>query len=152
MKKLILLCLVAFVAIAANAQYGKAAKEPILAGDTVTNAIAFSKVISATAGYNSVVFQPTITRASGKVYGWVKLYGSLNGTDYNTTKAGSAIALDSAHVALPSTGHAAPILGVNISGAPYSNYKLTMTNDSTGKGTLIIWSLYRKQATTITAP
>jgi len=144
--------MVAFVASATFGQYGKATKEPVLAGDTVTNGIAFTKVISATAGYNSITFQPVVTRVSGKVYGWLKLYGSLDGVYYNTTKGGSAIALDSAKIGLATTGTQGRILGYSITGSPYCYYKLTMTNDSIGKGTIVVWDLFRKQATSISTP
>jgi hypothetical protein len=144
MKKLIvLISMIAFIVSAVNAQYGKAAKEATGTSDTIQNGKTFSKVMNATGGYRSVVYEPVVTRVSGKVYTWIKLYGSLEGTYYTSA------ALDSARIVLTTTGTKVAFLNYKNYGAPFCYYKITAANDSTGAGATVVWGLYRKEISTV---
>lgn len=129
MKKFITLCLLAFVAIAVNAQFGSAA----LNTDTshwIINTGTSTKYIKATAGYNSMGVQFVVTKVSGTVAaGTILCYASLDGVNY--TRLAST---DSMNIA---TTNMSKIL--SWTNTPYVYYKFI----ATGSGTeALTWKLY----------
>jgi hypothetical protein len=139
MKKIFsIFFLIAFVAIAINAQFGAPYQFPVVAGDTITNTGTASKIITVTAGYNAMGIQVVLTKTSGTAAGTVTLYGSLDGTNYvalGDTLGGRDAATVSKLFKYDTT--------------PYWKYKVTFT----GAGTMVTkWKVYytlRKVATTI---
>ena len=158
MKKIIsILFLVAFVASATFGQFGRSQVEPVVKGDTIINGTTFSKIINVTGGYNQVTFQVNVKKIgtlATAVSTWVKLYGSLDGNywyNWKTNKALDSVKLyfsraDSLNTVL------AVFLGTKISYAPYTYYKVAATNDSTGKGAVKIFDVFRKPTVTISTP
>lgn len=82
MKKLFILLVLAFVAMATSAQQGKVYT---LTNDTITNTgTVYSDVVTSTGAANSIVFQVVTTQLSGTSAGTVILQGSVDGTSYVT--------------------------------------------------------------------
>jgi len=85
MKKLITLCLLAFVAIAVNAQFGAGVKTTDTA-KWIINTGTSTKYVTVTAGYNAMAVQFVVTKISGTTAaGTILVYYSLDGTNYVRT-------------------------------------------------------------------
>lgn len=128
MKKLLTLCLLAFVAIAVNAQFGSAA----LNADTshwIINTGTSTKYIKASAGYNAMGMQFVVTKVSGTMAGTIKVYGSLDGSHYTLTATA-----DSMNIA-ESNLHKI----IKFDTTPYVYYKVVATGSGTMAAT---WKLY----------
>lgn len=53
------------------------------ASDSLINTDTMTHVISITAGYQSIAVSPVVTKVSGTVAGTVRIYGSVDGVNYN---------------------------------------------------------------------
>ena len=69
----------------ANAQFGRAAAFPLIAGDTLNNTDTVTKTITATAGYICGAIQVNLSKISGTVGGKAYLYQSLDGANFVVT-------------------------------------------------------------------
>lgn len=127
--------MVAFVVSVAFAQYGQALQLPVIAGDTITNTGTTYKVIKATAGFSDIAIQPIITNVSGTMAGTVKLYGSLDGTNYPSAAIDSmAISVSNLTRVFAKTG------------TPYVYYKIVITGSGTMVARWKVWYVLRKRA------
>jgi hypothetical protein len=86
---LLFVALLGCLSFSANAQFGRAASFPLVAGDTLTNTDTVAKVITATAGYSASGIQVNLTKLSGTVAGKAYLYQSLDGINYVVTDSAS---------------------------------------------------------------
>lgn len=132
-KHILILLMLAFVSFGASAQFGRAAKLPLAAGDTAVNTTPVSKIFTATAGYNSVSIQPVISKQSGTVDGVARLYGSLDGTNYVATGDTLDLANVATNTAIWKIDH-----------APYVYHKVTVTGSGTMAALVEIWYSLRK--------
>lgn len=134
MKKLFTLCLLAFVAIAVNAQFGKAVATSDTA-NTVINTATKTKYITCTAGYTDLVFQYSVTKISGTVAGVIRDSVSIDGTKF---------------FALGDTMNVAPTNMYKLvakTAAPYYLYKFTYTGTGTMAATWKVYYILRKRPT-----
>lgn len=72
------------MAVSFSAYAQQATLMPLVAGDTIVNGAAVSKVIPISAGYSGIAIQPVITKISGTVGGTVVIWGSLDGVNYKS--------------------------------------------------------------------
>ena len=138
MKKVILILIFAFIGAVSYAQFGMPAYDNVVVGDTVSNSHKVTHYITASAGYRNASFQVNIARLTGNVYGYVKIFGTVDGTHYPAT------ALDSVRITVE-TGTSAPIF--TITNSLYYRYKITVANDSSGTGQVKIYYLLHKTIT-----
>ena len=83
MKRVILMVALLATYFIASAQFSSGVKLPSVVGDSVkTGALTVTKYISLSAGYSTVSVQPVLTKASGTVLAGIKLYGTVDGTNY----------------------------------------------------------------------
>lgn len=76
------------IGLAFQSQAQRATVLPLAAGDTVTNTGSASKVISPITGsYSGIVIQATSTELTGTSAGTIKVFGSLDGTNYDSLSA-----------------------------------------------------------------
>jgi len=94
-----------------------------LALDTVTNTGARSQVLRVPGFANTITILATVTEISGTTAGTVKLYGSLNGTNYAE--------IDTAQVFSPADQVAAQSFKWNVNPSQYTYYKVTYTGAGT---------------------
>jgi hypothetical protein len=142
MKKLISIMLFAFVALAINAQSGKAVQLPVILGDTITNTATAYKIITVTGGYQTLAIQPVLTKVSGTAAGTVTMYGSQDGTNYYPL--GDTLLMQD---------HAAAVSKLfKYTDPGYTYYKISYT----GVGTMVVkwkvWYSLRKQSVIISTP
>ena len=136
MKKIVLISILALCGFIANAQFGLSAQLPLAVGDTASGSVTVNKYITATAGYISLSVQPVITKLSGKVYGTLYLYESVDGVNYvqlATSAVSNVLTL------------VAPIF-ITV-GSPCYKYKVTFKDDSTGTAKLVVNYILRKYQT-----
>jgi len=120
MKKLIgiigVLLMLAFIPQQSNAQSGY-----LGALDTLTNADTTTYTVTVTGTRSIISFGTNVTRISGTVAGTIKLYGSVDGTNY-TTHAVDSLALSNSSV---------NFLPLKLTSNPYQKYKLTIITSGT---------------------
>lgn len=138
MKKLIIICLFAFVASAVNAQYGTPYQMPVVAGDTLVNTDNATKIFTVTAGYNCIAIQPVVTKISGTVAGTVVLYGTVDGTNY--------VSLGDTLTCTNQATNTDIFVKTN---APYYKYKLYFSQTGTDSTKIKVWIIERKTAVVI---
>jgi hypothetical protein len=129
MKKMFCLLLLA-IGFAFSVQAQKATIQPLIAGDTVVNTATVSKVISVSAGYVSVSFQPIVTKISGTVGGSAYILGSHDGVNYFAVS--DTITLANATIA--TAGKSTWAFPPN-----WSYYKLNVTGTGTMSAQVRLW-------------
>ena len=123
--------------LAANAQFSSGVKLPQATTDSVkTGALTVTKYLSVNAGYSSIGIQPVVTKNSGTVAGKVKLYGTIDGTNYIST--GDSITLSNV-----TTNTAI----WNVTVKPYAKYKIEAVGSGTMNALLNVWYIMRKTRT-----
>lgn len=83
MKKIISFLFLIAVMFTANAQNGKAYTFATIAGDTLINTDTAGRIITASAGYNSMAISVNVTKLTGSaITGTCYLYQSLDGKNF----------------------------------------------------------------------
>ncbi len=82
MKKFLVLVFL-FASLCVSAQFSAGVRLPLAATDSMeVGQLTVTKYITLTAGYSTVSIQPIVTEHSGTTAGKVKLYGSIDATNY----------------------------------------------------------------------
>lgn len=138
MKKLILLiALFAFVGVA-SAQFTKGVLVPIATTDSMeVGQLTVTKYITPTAGYSTLSIQPVVTEFSGTTAGKVRLYGSVDGTNYIAT--GDSLTLADVTTAQTTIWNVTP--------CKYAKLKIVGVGVGTMNAYLRVWYLARKTIT-----
>lgn len=137
MKKLVFIFLFALVASVASAQTGSLISTTnSTAIDTVTNTGARSQVLAIAGPQAVVTIISTVTEISGTTDGTVKLYGSIDGTNY---------ALIDTNDFEPADQTAAQSYAWNVVPSKYAYYKVTYTGAGTMAAKLSSKALWRKE-------
>jgi hypothetical protein len=141
MKKLISIMLFAFVALAINAQSGRAVLIPAATGDTCVNTATITKIITVTGGYQNLAIQPVLTKLSGTGAGIVTISASQDGTNYYAL--GDTLGMRDATTVTKLFKYTDP---------GYTYYKLSYTGVGTMSVKWKIWYTLRKQSVIISTP
>lgn len=136
MKKMILIVLIA-IGFAFNASSQRASATTLIAGDTVVNTAAVTKVLPVlTAGYAGAYIVAEVTKISGTVGGTIGIYASNDGTTY--------VQIGSDQTVTNTAGTKGYVFSV---AAPVPVYlKVVHTGTGTMSSSLIIRYVYRKYA------
>ena len=140
MKKLSLLIVaIAFIGLSANAQSGffKRASDGKTT-DTLTNSATVNMQLPISGFQNVVSIQPLVTKISGTTAGTLRLYGSLDGTNYVRINATT----DSLVLA-NTAGVQTKIFLVNNS--PYAYYQVRVTGTGTESTKVQTYAIWRKE-------
>jgi hypothetical protein len=137
-KVLFIIGLMFAVCFAANAQFASGKQLPGVTTDSIkTGALVVTKYISLSGGYISTSVQVNVSKVSGTPAGSVKIYGSVDGTNYVLA---STDTLAISNIALGTKIW-------TITNAPYSKLKVVGTGTGTMKAILDTWYLARKTIT-----
>lgn len=110
---------------------------PLTTSDSIkTGVLTVTKYITLTGGYSTVSIQPIVTEVSGTTAGKVKLYGSVDATNY--------VLLDSLVLSDVTT---AQTKVWNITPNKYAKYKVEAVGTGTMNAVLRVWYLCRKYIT-----
>lgn len=102
--------------------------------DTLTNADTTTYTVTVSGSKSIISFGTNVTRISGTVAGTVKLYGSVDGTNY-TTYAVDSLALSNSSV---------NFLPLKLTSNPYQKYKLTIITSGTQVCSQRTYLIYRQ--------
>ena len=140
MKKfLVIAFLFAFIG-GAFAQWTTGVKIAAAATDTIkTGALTVTKYLPVTAGYSTIAIQPVVTKTSGTVLAGIKIYGTVDGTNY--------VLIGAASDSLACTNVATNTKIWTITNAPYTKIKIVGTGYGTMNALLSIWYVVRKTIT-----
>jgi hypothetical protein len=141
MKKLIIIMLVVFVALATYSQSGVAYQFPVIAGDTITDTGTANIIIKASGQYKAIGIQPIVTKVSGTVAGNCILYASQDGVNYKSTGDTLACANQTTNTAL-----------FKVIDPAYTYYKIVYTGSGTMVAKWKVWYTERKQMVIIATP
>lgn len=134
MKKIIIMFMVAVAMTTCTYAQSGSYNAALGALDTLTNTDTTTYVVSITGNKHTVGFQTDITKISGTVAGYVKVYGSKNGTTYETTP-----------LIIDTIGNSSAVYGCSFNYNGYVKYKLQVTSSGTCSFSQTSWVLYRKE-------
>lgn len=102
--------------------------------DTLTNADTSTYTVTVSGSKSSVTFQVNVLKISGTIAGFVKLYGSADGTNY-TSKAIDSVALENVswNYTIPRDYN------------PYAKYQLKVITTGTSSVSNRAWMMWRRQ-------
>jgi len=129
MKNLILICFLLLGAMGLQAQANVVTMTG--SGDTITNTTADSVVYPVQYYYQTVSIHAVFKRITGTAAGNAKLYGTIDGTNYQQ------IGTDT--LAMAASGNSSYIWVVN--GSPYRKYKVVFTGSTTLTGSIFGYML-----------
>jgi hypothetical protein len=139
MKKILFFLMLIVGAYSAQAQ--RATLFPLAAGDTISTSASIdtvSKIITATAGYNTLGIQVNFTKISGTITQKAYLYSSLDGVVYQLTDSATAFA----------NSAGAQAVWITKTSVPYVYYKVMVRNigasTSTESGIVRVYYVFRK--------
>lgn len=140
MKKIFLLAfLFAFIG-AASAQWSSGVKITQTTSDTIkTGSLTVTKYLTLTAGYSTVSIQPVVTKTSGTVLAGVKIYGTIDGTNY--------VLIGAVSDSLACTNQTTNTKIWSITNCPYPKIKIVGQGYGTMNALLTVWYVARKTIT-----
>lgn len=141
MKKLLFILFFASIGIATNAQFGRAAKFPLVAGDTLASVDTVQKIITATAGYNAMGIQVNLNKLSGTLTGKAYLYTSMDQINYQLTDSASYTATTTSSYSTPTMTHTAIFTKATVPGV---SYRLWVVSTATTSTPVEVWYTLRK--------
>jgi hypothetical protein len=141
MKKILFICLLAIIGTTASAQFGRAAMFPLVAKDTLAINDTIQKIITATAGYNSIGIQANINKLSGTLTGKMYLYTSLDNVNYQLTDSASYTSTVTSSFNTPTYTHTAIITKQTVPGV---FYRIWLTSSATVSAPVQVWYTLRK--------
>jgi len=135
MKKFLILAFLFIFVGMASAQFTIGVQVPIATTDSMeVGQLTVTKYISLTGGYNTVSIQANVTEFSGTTAGTVKLYGTIDGTNY--VQIGESLTLSDVTTVQTKIW--------NITPNQYAKYKIVGVGIGTMNAVLRVWYLCRK--------
>lgn len=131
MKKILFLSTLVLMFSLARGQ--SAVQTALGALDTLTNADTTTYTVTVSGAKSTLAFQTNVTKISGTVAGTIKVYGSLDGTNYITTA-----------VTIVTVTDASVNYGITYTSSPYVKYKVQIITSGTQSCSQRTWMVWRK--------